>query len=210
MKHNYKYIVLDLETNGFSPSSWCGVTELTAIAVSDDFKHTHVVYDGLLNPGGNIPPRLVEIVGITNEMVKGKPQWQKMLKQVIQLAIAKDLIIVAHNAAFEQRFFDYAYKDSRTKWGDTGGLYIAAHPEKFPNGKYTRQPKQPDGSKGRGWKLVDVCYNYGIVFDTSLAHRARYDTERTIEVLRAIDAPIDTIVPNYIAFSTPKTKKGGK
>ena len=193
---DFKYLVLDLETNGFKPSTYCGVTELTAIAVTGDFKTHKQVYDGLLDPGSPIPQKLVDFNGINDEMVKGRPQWKSVLTQVLLLAKQKDLIIIAHNTDFEKTFFNYACKVEGTKWGDTGGLFVERNKDLFPKSRYNK-----------GWNLKTACGTFDIPFDNDKAHRARYDVLRTIDLLEALNTPIENICPNYERFTGIKQTK---
>ncbi len=92
-------IVFDLETTGLSPIN-CKITEIGAVL----FRDGEVVerFNALVNPGCPIPPNIVELTGITDEMVADCPPIEEVLPQF--LAFVGDRLMVAHNANFDISF----------------------------------------------------------------------------------------------------------
>ena len=162
-----------------------------------------MIFDSLLDPGSRIPQDIIDLNGIDNEMVKGKQDWIKLISKLVPQIVSKDLTIIAHNTDFERRFFEYAIKQSdldneimgEIKWGDSAALYMDKFKEKFPKGK-----------RSEGWNLHDACIHLGISFEKSKAHRAKYDVERTIDLLAALKPPHDTIEPIYREFTAKNSK----
>jgi DNA polymerase-3 subunit epsilon len=57
-----------------------------------------------MNPGHAIPSFITGFTGITNEMLRGQPSPQEVMPHLRSLL--GDAVMVAHNAAFDQRFFE--------------------------------------------------------------------------------------------------------
>lgn len=95
------FVCLDFETTGLSGTKDC-VTEIGAVKVLDG----EVVskFSTLINPGRPIPPNVVALTGITNDMVEAHPQIHEVLP--IFLGFLGDLPLVAHNAKFDCKFLE--------------------------------------------------------------------------------------------------------
>ena len=93
------YVVFDIETTGLSPMN-DKITEIGAVKIRDG-----VIIDEfsqLVNPGIPIPDNIVNITGITDEMVSDKPRIEEVLpcfEKFIQ-----NSVLVAHNASFDIGF----------------------------------------------------------------------------------------------------------
>ncbi len=92
-------IVFDLETTGLSPLN-CKITEIGAVLVKDGEVLDR--FNALVNPGCPIPPNIVELTGITDEMVADCPPIEEILPQF--LAFIGDRLMIAHNANFDISF----------------------------------------------------------------------------------------------------------
>ena len=96
---NKRYVVVDIETTGFSPTS-DKIIEIGAIkiengAITEEFHQ-------LINPGIAIPARITDINGIASEMVADKPMIEEVLP--LFMKFCADCTIVAHNAKFDMGF----------------------------------------------------------------------------------------------------------
>ena len=94
------YVIFDIETTGLSPETEM-ITEIGAVKmvggrVVDKFSQ-------LIDPKRPIPQNIVELTGITDEMVAGKPEISEVLPEFLNFC-GKDTIIVAHNAKFDMSF----------------------------------------------------------------------------------------------------------
>ena len=96
------FCVLDVETTGFSPGR-DSIIEIAVIRTERD--GVEQVLSELVRPAGNIPKKIREITGITNEMVAGAETIDQVLPRVADLV--GDAPIVAHNAHFDRRFVEH-------------------------------------------------------------------------------------------------------
>lgn len=95
------FVCLDFETTGLSGTR-DAVTEIGAVKVLEG----EVVqrFSTLVNPGRPIPPRVVSLTGISNDMVEDYPRIQELLP--VFLGFLGELPLVAHNAKFDCKFLE--------------------------------------------------------------------------------------------------------
>ncbi len=112
------YVVFDIETTGLS-QHYDKITEIGAVKVVDGIIVDE--FGELVNPKRHIPDKIVNLTGISNEMVADKPIIDEVLP--IFLDFCKDSCLVAHNAEFDISFiveaaynlgidFNYPYVDT--------------------------------------------------------------------------------------------------
>ena len=95
-KLNKLITIFDLETTTYNPYvKWMGVTELGFITLYPDGRTKQT--SELVNPERNIPPKVRELTGITNDDVRGKATWDKWKKRFHE--IAKKHLVVGYNCA---------------------------------------------------------------------------------------------------------------
>ncbi|PKA84616.1 DNA polymerase-3 subunit epsilon [Ulvibacter sp. MAR_2010_11] len=92
------YAILDIETTGGQYNEE-GITEV-AIYRFDGHKITDQ-FCSLINPERPIQPFVVNLTGITSEMLRNAPKFYEVAKRIIE--ITTDCILVAHNAQFDNR-----------------------------------------------------------------------------------------------------------
>ena len=108
------YVVFDLETTGTSCYS-DAVVEISAVKVRDG----RVVdeFTTLVNPQRHIPSIVVNIHGISDDMVKDSPIFRVALSDFLDFA--GDEVLVGHNIqTFDLKFI---YRDALDYWGKTVG-----------------------------------------------------------------------------------------
>lgn len=93
------YAIVDIETTGgYAAAS--GITEISIQIVEDGMVVQR--YETLVNPVHRIPPYIVAMTGITNEMVQEAPLFEEIAEDVYELL--KDKIFVAHSVNFDYSF----------------------------------------------------------------------------------------------------------
>ncbi len=93
------YVVFDIETTGLSPVN-DEITEIGAVKIIDG--QITETYSQLINPGRPIPQKIVQLTGITDEMVADKPSIDAVMPEF--LAFCENSVVVAHNASFDTGF----------------------------------------------------------------------------------------------------------
>lgn len=93
------YVVFDIETTGLNAAreeiTEIGAVKITAGKITDRFSQ-------LINPGREIPPKIIELTGITNEMVADMPDISEVLPRFLEFC--EGCAVVAHNAGFDTGF----------------------------------------------------------------------------------------------------------
>ena len=112
------YCVLDLETTGFSAKTE-KITEIGVMKVKN--KEIIDKFSCFVNPERPIPPRVVQVTNITDDMVKDAETIDKVFPKLLEFL--GDSVLVAHNAEFDMGFlkqnakvlgydFNYTYIDT--------------------------------------------------------------------------------------------------
>lgn len=102
---NQSYVIVDVETTGGS-AQWHRVTEIGAVKVQggqvvDEFQT-------LLNPGRPIPKNIIQLTGITNEMVADAPKFADVATKFLEFS--EGSIFVAHNVRFDYGFIQREFQ----------------------------------------------------------------------------------------------------
>ena len=92
-------VCFDLETTGLDSEN-DRIIEIGACLLEDG--QITDVFNTFVDPHMDIPSKITEITGITNDMVMGAPSEADALKQFLNFC--KELPLVAHNAAFDMSF----------------------------------------------------------------------------------------------------------
>ncbi|MDX6695632.1 MAG: polymerase subunit epsilon [Blastocatellia bacterium] len=100
--HESDFVVVDLETTG-AKTPPCRITEIGAYRVSRG--RIVAEFQTLVNPETPIPPFIMQLTGITNQMVKAAPRFADVIGD--WLDFADDAVLVAHNAQFDVRFLNH-------------------------------------------------------------------------------------------------------
>ncbi|WP_050418974.1 3'-5' exonuclease [Bradyrhizobium tropiciagri] len=160
------YVVVDIETTG-AWSNGDRITEIGAVKVRN-----HEVVDEwhtLLNPQRPIPAKIVQLTGITNEMVRDAPVFADVAESF--MGFMGDGIFVAHNVNFDYGFIAYEYERLERRFRFPKLCTCAGMRRRYP------------GHKSYG--LGKLCEIYGIELDNH--HRALCDARASVHLLNLIN-----------------------
>ena len=109
-----EYCVLDLETTGLSFRTE-KITEVGIIKI----KNGEIIdeFECFVNPEKPIPPEVVEVTHITDDMVKDAETIDKIIPKIIDFI--GDSVLVAHNADFDMGFLRYNFEQYGYKFDST-------------------------------------------------------------------------------------------
>lgn len=98
-----RFVVLDFETTGLSPSMGARVIEVSAREVVDGRAgHEFLTF---VDPGVRVPAEITQITGITTAMLSGAPTSAVAMHQLTSFIGSSP--IVCHNAGFDRRFYEH-------------------------------------------------------------------------------------------------------
>src|SRR3954471_23987129 len=90
---------VDLETTGTAPTG-DRITEIGIVRVEDG--ELVEEWSSLVNPERSIPEEIQALTGITNAMVRGKPTFSEIRREVMERL--EGHLFIAHNARFDYGF----------------------------------------------------------------------------------------------------------
>lgn len=93
------YVCVDIETNGTS-AKWGKIIEIGAVKVVDG--KVVDTFSELINPGIQLDERIIQLTGITDEMLEDKPPIEEVLPRFIEFA--GDDVLLGHNIMFDYSF----------------------------------------------------------------------------------------------------------
>lgn len=162
------YAVIDFETTGISPGQGARPTEIGVVLVRDGQLVDR--YQSLMNPGRPIPWEIQQLTGITDAMVRRAPPVESVMAEAA--AFAAGHVPVAHNAAFDRRFWETELRDIGL---DPGGAFVCSL-------LLSRRifPSAPNHKLGT---LAEVL----ALPDTGRHHRALADAEITAHLLLRLE-----------------------
>ncbi|MNT28826.1 DNA polymerase III PolC-type [compost metagenome] len=95
--------VIDFETTGITPGNDCRATEIGVVIL--DGGRIVDRYQSLMNAGIPVPPFIQGLTGITTAMLREAPPVEQVMGEAADFI--GDLPLLAHNASFDQKFWDY-------------------------------------------------------------------------------------------------------
>ena len=166
-------LVLDTETTGFTPRR-DEVIELAMLRLTPDGAEEE--YDEFirLSPGKELPRRITEFTGITEDMLRGGIGKEAAARALAEM-LGRDerTLVCAYNAQFDLVFLYYLL--------DAYGLAGALRAVKFLDAMTVYRDRRPYPHR-----LADAVEAYSL--STQNTHRAIDDTRATCELLCAMDA----------------------
>ena len=162
---NTTYCVLDLETTGLSfrteKITEIGIMKMQNGEVIDEFSC-------FVNPEKPIPPKVVEVTNITDDMVRNAETIDKVFPKMLDFI--GDSVLVAHNADFDIGFLKYNAKQLGYQLENTYMDTLRLAKDLFPDFKK--------------YKLGIIAEKLGIKVE--VAHRALDDVDTTVKVLKVM------------------------
>ena len=122
-------IVLDFETSGLSPDMGDRAIEVGAVRVEAG-KITDR-FQSLMNPGIRVNGFIEDYTGITNRMLRVAPPCKTVMAGLADFIEGHDL--VAHNAAFDQRFLDAECRRIRRRYAGAFACSMLAARRVYPD-----------------------------------------------------------------------------
>ncbi len=154
-----EYVVFDVETTGLS-AVYNTIIELAAVKI----KGGEIVdrFESFADPHEPLTNTIIELTGITDDMVKGQPEVGDVLRDF--QAFVGDAVLVAHNASFDMGFINVGFQKI--------GLGEATNPviDTLELGRFL----YPELKNHR---LNTLCKKFDIELVSH--HRAIYDAEAT-------------------------------
>ena len=180
-------IAIDVETTGISPEKE-RIIEIGAFR-----PETGEIFKTLINPGRPLPERIIDLTGITDEMLVDAPEEQSAINALLEF-MGEDTVLLGHNISFDHSFIVQAirrcgYAEPKFSGIDTLKLSRVLCPE-LPNKK-----------------LETVVEYFGLTNER--AHRAFEDARVTAEVyrcLRAMNRESELFEPVPLFFKAKKTE----
>jgi len=99
-------IVFDLETTGFYPNNGDEIISFGAVLFRDGELVESETFYSLVNPKRRIPKAIVELTGITNEMVQDAPDLMQVLHDFMEFVGRR--LLIAHASGHDKQFLNAA------------------------------------------------------------------------------------------------------
>ncbi|MFZ2959304.1 MAG: 3'-5' exonuclease [Candidatus Ozemobacteraceae bacterium] len=173
--HELPFTALDLETTGYSPP----LARITEIAMIPMGKNAGDPFQTLIDPGVSIPREIIELTGITNAMVQGKPSIEEVFPTIKRLLYGT--IFVSHNVPFDWNFIDHAFRCF-----DSGPLSMPSLCTLHLSRKYLKKNELLTSHK-----LESVARHLSV--DLKGAHRAMADTKAVYGLMKHFLADLDRL-----------------
>lgn len=160
-------ICFDTETTGFYYNGGDRIVEIGALELINHVP-TGRQFHEYINPERDVPQKVIEVHGLTNEFLADKPVFADIAKEWIDF-VGEDGLLVAHNAEFDINFINMELKKCGLPTYDwdrvVDTLDIAR--KKFP---------------GAHNKLDDLCKRFGIDNSSRTLHGALLDAQLLADV----------------------------
>lgn len=155
------YIAIDLETTGLDPKR-DKIIEIGALRVSDG--QIQETFHTLVNPRRPLRAEIIELTGITDEMVSGSPDTEQVIPRLLDFC--GELPLLGHRILFDYSFLKRAAVNRGQKW-ERSGVDTLMLCRKFmpPQEKKTLLSACAFYAvEGEGWHraLADACRTHGL------------------------------------------------
>jgi DNA polymerase-3 subunit epsilon/ATP-dependent DNA helicase DinG len=192
---------LDLETTGLDPSR-DAILEIGAVKFRGD--EVIETYSTLVNPGRSIPPKIVELTGITQEEADTGLALSDALPRLS--TFVRDLPIVGHNIQFDLGFLNKQRMFTRNPFIDTFELagILVPHAGRYGLGALARELEIDLPATHRALDDARVAH----LLYVKLAERARDIPVRTLKEILRLSAQIDWPARAFFEDATRGVARG--
>ena len=166
----YNILGIDLETTGFKHEGPDRIIEICMILFEWDgksLKHKDSLVT-LVNPRRDIPEKITEITGISNEDVRDAKFFEEHADKVVELMNNADLV-VAHNVGFDVPFLMSELHRVGSSVGSRALFCTMLESKPWAKADCS-QPK-----------LGDLCFACGVKYEPDKAHAAKYDVIKMMQ-----------------------------
>ncbi len=163
-------ITFDTETTGLEPKQGHRIVEIGCIELIDKVR-TGNFFHAYINPERDVPQRVVQIHGLTEEFLSDKPLFRKIAKDF--LSFIGDSPLVIHNASFDMKFINFE-------------LERASFPEIHINRAVDTLPMAREKFPGSKASLDALCERFGVNLSRREKHGALLDAELLADVYIAL------------------------
>ena len=169
------FVSADTEATGFSPDDGDRIVEVAFLRFVEGELSDKLV--SLIHPQRPIPPRVIDIHGITDEMVAKSPTFGKLFPKIVKFV--GDAPLVIHNAPFDLPFRENESYLAGKEWPSEISVYdkleIARGSCLF----------------GRSHRLPDLAHHIGLVQRFHRAEADAYAAGKLLLNLMAKDVAIE-------------------
>jgi len=175
-----RQIIFDTETTGLDPSQGHRIVEIGCVeivnrAVTGNSLHIY------LNPDRDSDPEALAVHGLTTEFLADKPRFADVAAQFLEFIQGAE--IIAHNAAFDVKFFN-------AELARIGQRDIAQHCEQITDSLLHARTLYP----GKRNSLDALCDRHGISNAHRTLHGALLDSQLLAEVWLAMTRGQDALL----------------
>jgi DNA polymerase-3 subunit epsilon len=169
-----RQIILDTETTGLEPSQGHRIIEIGCVEMVNR-RLTGNTYHQYIQPEREVPDEAIEIHGITNEFLVGKPVFAAIAQDFLDYIKGAELII--HNASFDVNFLNH-----ELKWLDASLGAVTDHCSSVIDTLQMARKMHP----GQKNNLDALCKRYDIDNSKREFHGALLDSEILADVYLAM------------------------
>lgn len=167
IKGNSNFVIIDIETTGFTPLKGGRIIEIGAVKLKDNVLVDR--FDEFVNPDMKIPKKIIELTGITNEDVAEADTINKVLNRLYNF-IDKESVLVFHNKRFDwDTFLTYYFSKAGIVCSNPSICTLKLSKYLYPN--------------KISYKLFDLVSEIKEGISKDNTHRADYDAELTSYLL---------------------------
>ncbi|AUK84909.1 DNA polymerase III subunit epsilon [Bordetella pertussis] len=175
-----RQIIFDTETTGLDPAQGHRIVEIGCVEIVNRMvtgNNLHLY----LNPDRDSDPEALAVHGLTTEFLADKPRFAEVAEQF--LAFIADAELIAHNAAFDVKFFNAELQR-------IGHDPLNTHCENIVDSLLHARSLHP----GKRNSLDALCDRYGISNAHRTLHGALLDSQLLAEVWLAMTRGQDALL----------------